>query len=171
MKPTARWLLLLPAALLLCPSLAGARDLRSQTGRRLASPGVPTVRLQRPPHLRTGYKRVSPLLLLFAINKSRGQDNREALRNAAIGAVAGDATRGIANPVARAVVSNAVQKRLRGENVTAEDHRQAARRGAAGEIARQATAGVENPVLRRVVSGQIRDNLLQGSRGSSPGSR
>lgn len=94
----------------------------------------------------------------FVINRLRGQDLDDALRNAALGAVVGNATAGIANPIARAVVGTELRGAITGKAVTDEDRRRAVVRGAVGGAVSEV---VSDPLARSLVV----DTLVRSTTG------
>lgn len=91
---------------------------------------------------------VNMLVTSIVFNRLSGQEPDEAVRNAAVGMLVGNATAGIGNPVARAVVGAELRGALEGRTVTDEDRQETALTAAVGH----AVAGVvDDPVARDVV--------------------
>lgn len=106
---------------------------------------------------------VNMLLTGLILNRLRGQDPDQALRQAALGAVVGNATAGITNPIARAVVGSELSASLNGRTLTAEDRSNAAYKGAVRHIV---SGSVDNPIARALMV----DALAPSSR-STPAAR
>lgn len=103
---------------------------------------------------------VNMLVASIVFNRLSGQDPDEAVRNAAMGMLVGNATAGIGNPVARAVIGAELRGALDGRTVTDEDRKKTALTAAVGHAVADV---VDDPLARRVVV----DAVMRGSKSAA----